>query len=83
MSNHDQLGDQLQAFYLDYVNNYLTVACIAEHNGFEYPGSFSGAGSCYVEFGEGKFGRTDVDFFSSSSPTGIHFEASNLVNQIF
>ena len=33
MSNHDHLGDQLQAFYLDYVNNYLTVARIAEHNG--------------------------------------------------
>jgi len=49
---------------------------IAEYNGFEYTGRFSGAGSCYVEFGEGKVGRTDVDFFSKSSPTGIHFEAS-------
>jgi hypothetical protein len=28
-----QLGDQLQAFYLDYFNNYMTAACIAEHNG--------------------------------------------------
>ena len=27
------LGNQLQAFYLDYVNNYITVDCIAEHNG--------------------------------------------------
>jgi hypothetical protein len=33
MNKHDRLGDQLQAFYIDYVNNYLTVACIAEHNG--------------------------------------------------
>ena len=27
------LANQLQAFYLDYVNNYITVDCIAEHHG--------------------------------------------------
>ncbi len=27
------LANQLQAFYLEYVNNYITVDCIAEHNG--------------------------------------------------
>lgn len=34
---HEQMGDQLQAFYLDWVNNYLTVAKIAEHNGITEP----------------------------------------------
>jgi sulfide:quinone oxidoreductase len=49
---------------------------IADYHDFEYPGSFSGAGPCYVEFGEEKVGRTDVDFFSKPYPTGVHFEAS-------
>ena len=29
-----------------------------------------GRGSCYVEFGGGKIGRVDVDFFSGPKPTG-------------
>jgi hypothetical protein len=33
MSNSKRMSDQLQAFYLDYFNNYLTVDRIAEHNG--------------------------------------------------
>tara|TARA_R110000822_G_scaffold37101_1_gene104044 strand:+ start:431 stop:649 length:219 start_codon:yes stop_codon:yes gene_type:complete len=33
MSNSKRMSDQLQAFYLDYFNNYLTVDCIAEHHG--------------------------------------------------
>jgi len=49
---------------------------ITEFNGYEYATSFDGAGSCYVEFGDGKVGRVDVDFFSKPSPTGIHVEAS-------
>ena len=32
MSNQT-MAKQLQAFYLDWVNNYLTVEKIAEHNG--------------------------------------------------
>jgi sulfide:quinone oxidoreductase len=56
----------------------LTAAesIIAELDGYEYPQAYDGKGSCYVEFGEGMVGRTDVDFFSNPSPTGIHFEAS-------
>jgi len=49
---------------------------IAELNRDEFSKAYSGAGSCYVEFGGGKVGRVDVDFFSSPYPTGIHFEAS-------
>jgi sulfide:quinone oxidoreductase len=33
---------------------------------------YSGAGSCYVEFGQDLVGRVDVDFFSGPKPTG-HF----------
>jgi NADH dehydrogenase, FAD-containing subunit len=45
----------------------------------EFTDTYSGAGSCYVEFGEGKVGRVDVDFFSGPSPNGIHHEASEML----
>lgn len=37
-------------------------------------GMYSGAGSCYIEFGSGRIGRVDVDFFSGPSPTGVYHE---------
>ena len=45
---------------------------IADYEGYEFTSEYKGEGSCYVEFGEGKVGRADVDFFSKSRPTGIH-----------
>ena len=50
---------------------------IAEYNGYESSQAYDGAGSCYVEFGEGKVGRVDVDFFSNPNPTGTHVDASS------
>jgi len=49
---------------------------IATYHGREYPGGYAGAGSCYMETGEGKVGRIDVDFFSGPSPTGNYQKAS-------
>ena len=49
---------------------------IAELDAYEHSPPYDGKGTCYVEFGEGMVGRTDVDFFTNSTPTGIHFEAS-------
>lgn len=37
---------------------------------------YAGAGTCYVEFGGGRVGRVDVDFFSGPKPTGAYREAS-------
>jgi sulfide:quinone oxidoreductase len=37
---------------------------------------FAGAGSCYVEFGGGRIGRVDVDFFSGPKPSGTYQAAS-------
>ena len=56
----------------------LTAAetIIAEFTGGEYPGPYSGTGSCYVQFGGGKVARSDVDFFSGPIATGIHHRAS-------
>ena len=35
---------------------------------------YGGAGSCYIEFGAGRIGRVDVDFFSGAKPTGTYYE---------
>jgi len=49
---------------------------IAEYGGAKYQEDYLRSGSCYVEFGEGKVARSDVDFFQPSAPTGVHHEAS-------
>jgi sulfide:quinone oxidoreductase len=46
---------------------------IAEWQGTPEPPFYSGAGSCYVEFGQERVGRVDVDFFSGPKPTGTFF----------
>jgi sulfide:quinone oxidoreductase len=37
---------------------------------------YGGAGTCYIEFGSGRVGRVDVDFFSGPKPTGKYHEPS-------
>jgi sulfide:quinone oxidoreductase len=45
---------------------------IAKYEGHEFLAEYDGAGSCYVEFGEGRMGRADVEFFRKPYPKGIH-----------
>jgi sulfide:quinone oxidoreductase len=52
------------------------ASVIAEFKGGEPPSAYAGAGSCYVEFGNDRVGRVDVDFFSGPSPTGSFTEPS-------
>ena len=43
----------------------------------EAPVTHAGKGSCYIEFGAGRIGRVDVDFFSNPDhPTGTYYEPS-------
>ncbi len=37
---------------------------------------YNGFGTCYVEFGGGRIGKVEVDFFSGPSPTGKYYEPS-------
>lgn len=48
----------------------------AEILGGEQPQAYTGAGTCYVEFGEQRVGRIDVNFLSGPSPTGSFTEPS-------
>ncbi len=52
------------------------ASIIAAFNGKENDQPYTGAGSCYIEFGHGEVGRVDVDFFSGPKPVGIHHNAS-------
>jgi sulfide:quinone oxidoreductase len=37
---------------------------------------YSGFGTCYIEFGGGRVGKVEVDFFSGPTPTGTYYEPS-------
>jgi len=52
------------------------ASIIAIYNGKENEVAYTGAGSCYIEFGKGEVARVDVDFFSGPKPFGIHQDAS-------
>ncbi len=52
------------------------ASIIATFNGTENNATYTGAGSCYIEFGKGEIGRVDVDFFSGPKPFGTHHGAS-------
>jgi sulfide:quinone oxidoreductase len=56
----------------------VAAILIANVTGGKEPAPYSGAGSCYVEFGNGKVGRVDVDFLSGPVPTG-GFEGPSVV----
>ena len=54
----------------------VATSLTARMRGSDQSGAYTGAGSCYIEFGAGRVGRVDVDFFSGPSPTGIYHEPS-------
>jgi sulfide:quinone oxidoreductase len=52
------------------------ASIIAEWDKGEQPSPYKGDGICYVEFGDGRVGKVNVDFFSGLSPFGSYTEAS-------
>jgi sulfide:quinone oxidoreductase len=55
----------------------VATALIARLRNQEVPVTHKGTGSCYIEFGAGRIGRVDVDFFSNpDGPTGTYYEPS-------
>jgi len=51
-------------------------AIIAEITEGPKPDAFAGKASCYIEFGVGKVGRVDMDFFAGPTPVGTFTEPS-------
>ncbi|MEW5915187.1 MAG: hypothetical protein AB1762_02225 [Gemmatimonadota bacterium] len=54
----------------------VAASLLAELQGGERPAPYEGAGTCYVEFGEGRVARVDVNFFSGPLPNGTFTEPS-------
>ena len=55
----------------------VATALVARLRNEEVPITHKGTGSCYIEFGGGRIGRVDIDFFSNpDGPTGIYHEPS-------
>jgi sulfide:quinone oxidoreductase len=55
----------------------VAKALIARLQNQEIPVTHAGTGSCYIEFGGGRIGRVDVDFFSNPDhPVGKYYEPS-------
>jgi sulfide:quinone oxidoreductase len=54
----------------------VATALISKLRGGGESGEYDGTGSCYIEFGAGRVGRVDVDFFSGPKPTGTFQEPS-------
>lgn len=52
------------------------ASIINKFKGLENGPSYDGTGSCYLEFGDGKVAKVEVDFFKGPKPIGIHHEAS-------
>jgi len=55
----------------------IAASLIAAVRGGEQQEVYDGRGSCYIEFGGGRVGRVDVDFFSGPTPTGTFHEPSS------
>jgi len=52
------------------------ASIVAEYKKDDQPSKYKGDGICYVEFGDGRVGKVNVDFFSGPSPVGSYTEAS-------
>ena len=52
------------------------ASIIAEFERGDLPSPYQGDGICYVEFGDGRVGKVNVDFFSGPHPFGTYTEAS-------
>jgi len=64
------VGTPLAGVFSEGAAEVVAAALIANVKGGEPPPPYSGRGSCYAEFGQGKVGRIDVDFLSGPAPTG-------------
>jgi sulfide:quinone oxidoreductase len=54
----------------------VAASLISSLRGGNETSAYTGAGSCYIEFGAGRIGRVDVDFFSGPTPTGTYHAPS-------
>jgi sulfide:quinone oxidoreductase len=54
----------------------VASALIAKLRGSGASVEYNGLGTCYIEFGAGRIGKVEIDFFSGPAPTGTYYEPS-------
>jgi sulfide:quinone oxidoreductase len=54
----------------------VASALIAKSRNGAATREYDGFGTCYIEFGGGRIGKVEVDFFSGPTPTGNYYEPS-------
>ena len=52
------------------------ASIIADIENADQPAAYKGDGICYIEFGSGRVGKVNVEFFTGPSPHGTYTEAS-------
>jgi sulfide:quinone oxidoreductase len=52
----------------------VASALIAKSRSGAVTREYDGFGTCYIEFGGGRIGKVEVDFFSGPKPTGTYYE---------
>ena len=55
----------------------VATALIAKLSGSGNGVEYNGCGTCYIEFGAGRIGKVEIDFFSGPKPTGVYHEPSS------
>ena len=72
-----QQGTPKAGIFAEGAARAVARALIARLRNEEVPVTHAGTGVCYIEFGGGRIGRVDVDFFSDpEGPTGTYHEPS-------
>ncbi len=59
----------------------VAASLIAKLQNGQQPSAYTGAGSCYIEFGAGRVGRVDVDFLSGPAPTDNYLGVSTALGR--
>ncbi|MBC7876112.1 MAG: FAD-dependent oxidoreductase [Anaerolineales bacterium] len=73
------VGTSKAGVYAEGAARIAAAGIVAEMEGKENLEMYKGIGTCYVEFGDDRVARVDMDFFSGPSPTGNFAEPSDAV----
>jgi sulfide:quinone oxidoreductase len=72
----NSVGTAKAGVFAEGAAKFAAETIIAEMERGEQPSPYQGDGPCYIEFGAGRVGRVDANFFSGPKPTGKYTEAS-------
>jgi len=70
------VGTAKAGVFAEEAGKIVAQSILAEWTTGKDPNPYPGSGTCYVEFGDGKVGRVDVEFFTGPYPRGRFIEAS-------